>query len=258
MGGDPQGRPIAWSIRPEPNLHVGIRGPVLPAVTGEHSMMPIEEIKGFAALSPKQAIALVRAARLYQDGLWPAESEPNLSWLMLVSAVETAANDWHSSKDSPLERLKESRPAFVEYLEGTRIEGLAERVANEFADSIGGARKKFRNFLIRYVPQPPAKRPAEWGQVDWSEGKLKKAFDKIYSHRSKALHDGMPFPAPMCEPPARHQTWEAVAERPTGLATSSDGGIWLANDTPMLLNTFEYIARSALNAWWSSMTASAS
>jgi len=63
---------------------------VLPAVTGQHSMMAIEEIKTFAALSPEQAIALGRAARLYQDALWLAESEPNLSWLMLVAAVETA------------------------------------------------------------------------------------------------------------------------------------------------------------------------
>jgi len=257
VDGDPQGRPIAWLSRPEPTLSIGIRGFVLPAVTGEHSMMPIEGIKALAALSPEEAIALVRAARLYQDALWLAESEPNLSWLMLVAAVETAASYWHSSKDSPLERLRESRSDFVEYLEATGIEGLAARVANKFADSIG-ATKKFVEFLLAYLPPPPKKRPAEWGQVEWSHDNLKKAFRQIYTYRSKALHDGMPFPAPMCEPPYKyHETWEAVAERPIGLATSSSGGTWLAKDTPMLLHTFEYITRNTIDAWWTSMVKSA-
>lgn len=50
-----------------------------------------------------------------------------------------------------------------------------------------------------------------------------------------------------------HESWEAVAERPIGLATSVGSGTWLAKDTPMLLHTFEYIARNALIAWWTSM-----
>ncbi len=256
IDGDPQGRPVAWYSRPEPALSIGIRGFVLPVVTGQHSMMPIEEMKTFAALSPEQAIALVRAARLYQDALWLAESEPNLSWLMLVAAVETATNYWHSSKDSPLERLRETRSEFVEYLEATGIEGLATRVANEFSDSIG-ATKKFVEFLLEYLPSPPDKRPAVWGQVEWSPDNLKKAFRLIYDYRSKALHEGMPFPAPMCEPPFLHNSWEAVAERPIGLATSVGSGTWLAKHTPMLLHTFEYIARNALAAWWTSMATSA-
>lgn len=252
VDGDPQGRPIAWYSRPEPTLSIGIRGFVLPSVTGQHSMMPIEKMKTFAALFPDQAIALVRAARLYQDALWLAESEPNLSWLMLVTAVETAASYWYSSKDSPLVRLREARPEFFEYLESTEIERLATCVANEFADSIG-ATKKFVEFLLAHLPPPPEKRPAEWGQVKWSPDNLRKAFRLIYTYRSKALHDGMPFPAPMCEPPFLHESWEAVAERPIGLATSVGSGTWLAKDTPMLLHTFEYIARNALIAWWTSM-----
>jgi hypothetical protein len=219
-------------------------------------MMPIEEMKTFVFLSPEQAIALVRAARLYQDALWLVESEPNLSWLMLVAAVETAASYWQSSKDLPLERLKDSRPEFVQYLETTGVAGLATRVANEFADSIG-ATKKFFEFLLAYLPSPPQNRPDEWLQIEWSPENLKKAFRQIYDYRSKALHDGIQFPAPMCEPPFLNKTGEAGAERPTGHATSVGGGTWLAKDTPMLLQTFEYIAREALAAWWTSMAASA-
>lgn len=250
--GDPQGRPVAWDARPQPTLSIGLRGFVLPETTGEHSMMPIENTQRFPMLSPDQAITLVRSARLYQDALWLAESEPNLSWLMLVAAVETAASYWYASTDSPLERLRDSRSDFVEFLESTDVEGLTARVAEEFADSIGTT-KKFVEFLLTHLPAPPGRRPAEWVQVEWSRDNLKKVFHQIYGYRSKALHDGMPFPAPMCEPPCRDETWDAVAEKPIGLATSYRGGRWLAKDTPMLLHTFEYIARNALNAWWASM-----
>lgn len=43
--------------------------------------MSVEEMLSFPTLEAKQAIALVRSARLYQDALWLVESEPNLSWL---------------------------------------------------------------------------------------------------------------------------------------------------------------------------------
>ncbi len=259
-GGDPRGRPVAWSNRPdpEPDILARTRAFVLPSVTGEHSLMPIEEMKSFPSLAPNQEIGLVRSARLYQDALWLSESEPNLSWLMLVSAVETAANLWRSANDSPLECLKLSRNKFVKSLESTGVPGLPELVANEFTDSIG-ATKKFVDFLLEFIPHAPEKRPPKSGQVDWSRDSLRRAFAKIYDHRSKALHTGIPFPAPMCRPPAKWgASWEAVEERPMPMAVSVYGGTWLAKDMPMLLHTFEYIARRALNAWWSSLASPAS
>jgi hypothetical protein len=252
VGGDPKGRPVAWNSRPEPTLTMGIHGPVLPHATGVHSMMPMRELNSFPALNPKQAIALVRSARLYQDALWLVESEPYLSWLMLVSAVETAANLWRSEADTPLDRLATSRPELVEYLRATGVAGLPDRVAKEFADSIG-ATKKFVDFLVTHLPPPPERRPAEWGRVEWSADGLRPAFRNIYEHRSKALHDGIPFPPPMCQTPFKHETWDTVAERPIGLGMSSYGGTWVVGDTPMLLHTFEHIVRHALNAWWVSM-----
>jgi hypothetical protein len=253
VDGDPRGRPIAWNSRPEPTLAIGIRGPVLPQARGERSMMPIAELTSFAALTPKQAIGLIRSARLYQDALWLVESEPHLSWLMLVSAVETAANLWRSEMDRPLDRLTSSRPEFVEFLRATGVDGLPDRVAAEFAESLG-ATQKFVDFLIAHLPPPPEKRPGDWGRVEWSADGLRAAFRAIYKHRSRALHDGIPFPPPMCEPPFKHETWDVVAERPIGLGMSGYGGTWKAGDTPMLLHTFEWIVRHALNAWWASMT----
>ena len=249
---DPRGRPMEWFTRPEPSLSIGLRGFVLPGLTGEHSMMPVEGLKSFPMLKPEQAIALLRASRLYQDALWLSESEPNLSWLMLVAALETAANHSSSLQSSPVDRLKEAKPEFIDYLRDTGVPGIIEKVASEFADSIGST-KKFVDFLCTYCPQPPRNRPADWAQFDWSVESLRKAFRMIYGYRSKALHDGMPFPSPMCQPPTRQKEWSAFAEIPMGLAASEYGGSWLVKDTPMLLHTFEYIARNAINAWWNSM-----
>lgn len=255
IDGDPQGRPMALRSRPEPRLSLGIRGRVLSGAFGTHSVAPIERIESFPTLCPEQAIALVRAARLYQDALWLAESEPNLSWLMLVAAVETSANCWRAANDTPLERLAEARPDFVKSLEATGIEGLPASVADEFADCIG-ATKKFVDFLLAHAPPPPENRPDESCQLDWSPDNLRKAFRRVYACRSKALHDGMPFPAPMCDPPFP-ATEDTPAERPIGAGASVGGGAWVAKDIPMHLHVFEYVARSAIDAWWQSMAESA-
>jgi len=83
---------------------------------------------------------------------------------------------------------------------------------------------------------------------------MKKTLSKIYGYRSRALHDGKPFPAPMCLPPFKEDpSWAAHAEKPIGLATSTLGATWLADDVPILLNTFEYIVRGCLLKWWKSL-----
>jgi phosphopantetheinyl transferase len=45
----------------------------------------------YPRLSARQARALVRAARSYQDTLWIADSDRRLAWLRLVTATETVA-----------------------------------------------------------------------------------------------------------------------------------------------------------------------
>jgi len=253
-GGDPQGKPLALQCLPEPVINIGVRGPVLPRVIGQHTLDHARMMHKFPLLKPEQAIVLIRAVRLYQEALWVAESDANQSWLLLVAAIETAANYWRASKDPPIERLKISRPVFFKFLIETGIDGLAEKVAVEFVDSIGST-KKFTEFLLEFLPAPPEKRPHEKLQVIWTEHDLKKAFKLIYDYRSKALHDGRPFPFPMCDPPfmPNRKDPTILAEKPLGLATSASGGTWVSIDTPMLLNTFEYIVRNVLIKWWMSM-----
>jgi len=83
---------------------------------------------------------------------------------------------------------------------------------------------------------------------------MRESVNKIYEYRSKALHEGIPFPAPMC-----HSPWTAgdgvFAEKFHAFAMGTQGGVWQAEDIPMLLHTFEYIVRKVLLRWWQSMAA---
>jgi hypothetical protein len=100
---------------------------------------------------------------------------------------------------------------------------------------------------MEFLPDPPKTRPLEYAQINWSRTQLKTALGKIYGYRSDALHGGIPFPDPMCTGEANHG--DCMAEKPIGLAVSTLGGVWRAEDIPMLLHVFEYITRSVLTKW---------
>jgi hypothetical protein len=255
-GADPRGMPIGYGDRLQPTLLQLRPGrPILPHCVKAHSLNAIERWSTFPQLTSEAATTVVRVARQYQDAIWIAESEPSLAWLMLVTAIETAANYWRTTDSSPLERLRVSRPALVTYLEDLQIDALAERVATEVADSIGST-KKFVEFLLQFLPGPPPERPSGvWAQISWDENVFRTAFRKIYGYRSKALHDGTPFPLPMCQIETIRPD-SVPCEKPTGLAVSAAGGVWVADDLPMSLHTFEYIAREALLKWWGSLPTS--
>jgi hypothetical protein len=197
--------------------------------------------------------ALIRAARLYQDAIWIAEAEPALSWLLLVSALETAADRWRQSTLSTAERLRDSKPDLVATSEA-RCPELLPLFADGFADSLGATRK-FVDFILNFLPPPPGQRPHEAYRVAWSPEPLKASLRKIYDHRSKALHTGIPFPAPLCDSPmgVGDREWPAPAERPPCLAASIHGAVWLRQDLPVSLHIVEYITRKVLQAWWSSL-----
>lgn len=249
---DPRGRPIAYEGRDIPTLLTRRRRPILSEAFGSHSLEEARRISGFPKLSPDQAIALVKAARLYQNAVWISEGEPELAWVLFVSAIETAAAYWSFSKDDPREVLRRSRPQLVADLQAAGGDTLVRRAAQELAQIIGATRK-FVRFILNYLPPPPSKRPHPNLQLSWTTDFLEQALYKIYDHRSRALHGGIAFPLPMCEAPAHHPQWDAPAEIPHGLATHALGSTWIVEDTPMLLRTFEHIVRGCLLNWWESM-----
>ena len=252
IDGDKFGRPCKWqeSVISEITPEYG-RYKIL-SVLGEHNIVALEPLKFIPYISEENCIPLIKASRLYQQALWIAENDPSLSWVMLVSAIETAANQWRKKKESTVKRLEVSKPKLNEYLISTQIPNIVNIVASHISDSLG-ATQKFVDFILEFFPQPTEKRPPEWLQHQWNPTDIKKTMKIIYNYRSKALHGGTPFPYPMCKPPYYAKEFDAPGEKPYGLGCSADGGIWNVKDTPMLLNTFEYIVRNCLLTWWKSL-----
>jgi hypothetical protein len=167
--------------------------------------------------------------------------------------LENAAGEWRRSKACPEDRLKESQPELYRYLEDLGPD-CPLKVAGFIVDMLGSV-KKFVDFIIQFLPEAPHERPPEGMQHPWTEEQIRDSLRKIYKYRSKALHEGRPFPYPMCEPPYQAGDLPAPAEIPMGHATSTLGGTWLLRDTPMLFHTFEYITRNVLLAWWRAVAA---
>lgn len=250
--GDPRGYPVANEayknpvlIKPTTNMN-----PILPYAIGNHSLAEADIFSKFLDISAYDAIFVVRAARLYQDAVWVAESEPSLSWLMLVSAIETAANHWRTSKESPGEKLKASKPELEKILRDKGGQDFVLKIA-DMIEPYMGATKKFIDFIATFLPEPPKIRPSEYAQINWDQKFFKKSMQKIYKFRSIALHGGTPFPEPMCSPPCI--AGDAYSEKPIASGGCAYGGSWIKDDIPMLLHSFEFIVRKTLLKWWKSL-----
>jgi hypothetical protein len=234
---DPLGTPEEIGDQKEPTFSTP-RAYTLPAVAKrQHSIDALRILNSLPTLEASRVNAVVRAARLYQDGLWLAESEPEFTWLLFVSALESAANEWRRDSGSNIERLEISKPELFEILASHPDGSILPLVADTFAESMG-ATKKFIDFCVAFIPEPPTEPPPEWAQFSWERIPYRKAIQLVYRYRSSALHDGRPFPSPMCSPPYRDPSWSAPAERPTALGSFERGSIWVAKDTPLNLHCF--------------------
>lgn len=248
--GDPRGRPVAFTgkWKSEPNLPDEPQKAVLPEVRGKRDLNEAVLLSHYSDLTTEEAICLLRAARLYQDAVWIVDSEPQLSWLMMVSAVESVADQWWEDQESPVDSLKTSLPELYSRLEESDDKTVVEDAADLLAHRLRST-KKFISFLLEFEPGSPKTRPQITWQLDWSASSLKDVFSKVYDRRSRALHDGKPFPYPMCVGPLkRGGHWTE-----TPYIGGSHGASWSSEEAPILLHTFEYIMRNAILSWWRSV-----
>jgi hypothetical protein len=260
MAGDPvreflsendRGRPVTDDARP-PMLR--LRQPqyrILPWVPGEKKLSELSPgLFKFPQLAPQTAVTLVRAARSYRDAIWIAEGEPDLGWLLLVAALEAAAAHDDVSKRSPVEDLRAANSKLAMVLEAKGADHF-ETVAKMFHGH-HKATARFLGFVMKWLPPAPSRRPPKWGRAQWDKAWMEAAMRTIYDHRSHALHQALPMPAPMCQPP----DWlsdDVPAEIPIGGPRHVADGTWLAEDIPINLHTFEYITRNALLGWWNAL-----
>ena len=234
--------------------------PILTLRPGQRPLLPnmrktvtVNEsiLTGYPDLPPKAAVALVRAARLFQHGLWLGESNPNDAWLMFVSAAEVAAVHWRAAEtnDDPEKLFRQVKPDWAARLDRAGDSALVHDMAGHWADLLG-ATNRFLKFLLAHLPEAPAERPT-FSQVDWSRKGMRTELNQVYEWRSHALHAGIPFPAPMCDAPGVFGSENLTpVERPIGLGAASLGGVWRQEDMPMHLHLFVYIVRGALMNWW--------
>jgi len=251
---DPRGTPVHYLMNRDPILLCSDGKPIIPEARSQILLDDLDRLLTYPTLTPEDAIILVRASRIYQDALWMAESEPELAWIMFVSAIETAANHWRKAQSTPVEKLHTSMPELERLLGEQGVPNLVEKVA-ELLTPYTGATRKFIDFVLEFLPPEPRNRPRT-GKHPWEKEKMRKTLGQVYDYRSKALHGSGKFPAPMCMPPFNDGS--GYGEVPPGLATSAQGGVWVKKDSPILLHTFEYIVRGVLLNWWASLIPEAS
>ncbi len=223
--------------------------PVVPSIIKTVNIANALDFKKICQLSEEHYIAVIRSARMYQDALWMVEENTELAWLMIISALEVAANFWDKSNTSPLKKLQDSKPSLYQELYNCGGDELCEFVAGEISSSLG-ATNKFIKFCLKFLPAPPENRPREFAQVKWNKTGFRKILNKIYEYRSTALHGGIPFPAPLCRPPRKIEEGKPLSEKGSdGLASHSHGASWVSEDLPISANTFFIFAHGVLNNW---------
>jgi len=178
---DEDGRGYPHEIDTPPYLPRPGIFPMLP-YTGDNGrtvdFSGISLMDSYPYMSGKQARALVRSARSYQEAIWIADSDPRQAWLRLVTAVEAIAQ---LQPDAPAGvRLHAVNPEMAERLSRAGDSVLLEWVTTQFADQAKST-AKFLSFLDRFSSRPPRRRPPERVRLDWGtvQGQLK----NIYNYR---------------------------------------------------------------------------
>jgi hypothetical protein len=250
-GADPGGYPVFHMSRP-PTLTSPRRTSVIPDIAGGQVDLSesVHLVRLYAELEADTATVVLRAARLYRQALWIADEDCELAWLLMVSAIETAAAHWHRKGEAPPMVLADRYPELAELLLRAGGQDLLDKASTHIV--LNRPTAATQGFLLTFGSAPSIdKRPEAWSRFDFDN--LKRAVQQIYAYRSQVLHSGLPFPAPLLEAPWKGDM-AAYAETPQGLWTQhGPHTTWMAKDTPMLFHTFAGLCRRALVAWWETL-----
>jgi hypothetical protein len=129
----PVGLPSEWHHHP-PVLDPPRDAPMIAGVADAARLPDAQELlESYPLLDAGDAVALVRAARQYVDGLWLADGDPRRAWIKLISALEVAANRYDAVRHgSTLAQLKRHRRRLWKKLEALPAQ-VQERIAAELA-----------------------------------------------------------------------------------------------------------------------------
>lgn len=200
----------------------------------------------YLKLSKPSAVALTRASMSYSSALWICESQPELAWLLFVTALECIA------ATVPL-RTSDTAPALPVELDSVMaaLPNDQREILTSYIQERTFSTRKFLELLQRFLPAAPMQRlhheptrPSE-GRLDWDWSRMKPLLKRVYDMRSKRLHAGVHFPVWMCDAPRKTSdgqfVWE-YSERPKNVRCPGS--------PDLTLNTFAYITRMTILNWW--------
>lgn len=243
--GDPYGEPFFSEAFIPPRLEALAAFPILPELT--RAVYPDRELYELGSLvmaSPKRYKAFIRAACLYKDSLEMVEHDPNLSWILMVSALETAAATEDDPNTQPVQQIKDGFPELFNILQNSTDEKITEQTANIIAPTLK-ATSKFIKFCIQHLPTAPDLRPKnDAARISWEPESIKKILSTIYGYRSKYLHTGQRFPSLMSKPPYQNEERPCIQREKDYFSRD-----WKRQEVPLNLHTFNYIARHVLINW---------
>lgn len=247
--GDPLGGP-ARALHRTPLLAEPAHATMLPGIAepvdvGDALVL----LDQYALLAVADATALTRAAAQFADALWWADADPRLAWLKLVGALEAAANRADMSiDDDPVAQLKRRRGPLYD-----QVNRVSPDAVSTVAEALAGTLRpemKLLCFTLAYAPAPPDVRP-DRGRIDYSD--LSSTLRGVYECRSRDVHDGIPFPHRLCQPPI---AVDGIAcERFPVLASRGTGDISGSDSLPACLHTFAHIVGGTLRRWWAGLPA---
>ena len=252
---DPRGTP-RHSAALAPAVPAGRHQKVIPELRRSVTLNT-ELLATYPTIPWESARELARAARSYRQGVWLANGDGNLAWLFLVSAAETAANEWarvrRQPELTPTELLTDLHVEYAQRLEiagGENAAAVLREVAQSQLEVLRG-QWKFREFLTMFGQHAPTPRPRA-SAIDWTAAGLKRILGVVYKYRSSALHASTPFPLPMCDSPLPMDSesgTSAWAEKPGGAAYHM-GGLWTESQLPINLYAFHHLVATSLQNWW--------
>jgi len=252
----PLGNPMEYNSKVRPSLDIDYTLLRIPRATTGIDLRVLSAIDRIALLPVHDTTALIKAARLYQQSLLLCESIPEMSWLLMVSAIETLASNRGLKDFSPVNMFRDAHTSIADRLR--RFPLFEAHLANSFAPLLKST-AKFKGFLREFCPPAPTKRPPLFVCSSFEKEKFEIDIGKIYRYRSKHLHEGIAFPGPMCDAP---RYWsgpenpdECYSEKPMDGGANYGGASWGSGSCPMLLCHFEYIARGSIINWWKSLDA---
>ena len=117
---------------PPPVFSSNNRALTIPFWRKNTSIAELKEINNIHLLDEQKLNFLIKAAISIQESLWICVSSLNIAWLLMVSALETAAQQWDKSKGNNIKKFQESKPDLFKMLDNDQYKHLIPIISDEF------------------------------------------------------------------------------------------------------------------------------